>query len=76
MCRCNPQIKSPFCGQGDCKHPHETINTRLLRAAHGNPEMEALIFEATDYIDFLRGEITECKRLARDARSTLMFSTR
>jgi len=30
MCKCNPQIKSPFCGKGDCIWPKQKTEVATL----------------------------------------------
>ena len=38
MCKCTPQIRTPYCGKGDCVWPHEKEGVRSDRAEELKPE--------------------------------------
>ena len=57
MCKCNPQIKSPFCGKGDCVWPEntqteaKTLGVWMVIFTMANTfRVFRLVDEAPDYI--------------------------
>ncbi len=60
MCKCTPEIKTPFCGRGDCQWPKETIQSmqedRLRRdiekLVRSKMEVNAYI-KASDVIEII-----------------------
>ena len=57
MCKCNPQIKSPFCGKGDCVWPEnprtevKTLGGWMVIFTMANAfRVFRLVDEAPDYI--------------------------
>lgn len=56
MCKCTPEIRTPFCGKGDCKWPEDKTDIRQ-QSHYTQFKIQPVVFIAENNLDFLTGNV-------------------
>jgi hypothetical protein len=58
MCQCTPEIKTPFCGRGDCQWPEQPKKKKKIKKIYKYPT-GAMIPEGAQYLSTQVEQIIE-----------------